>query len=273
MSDWTTITEALQPYAPITLEEMKAVRLMNRVDQKYIMPRKLLPALLTGIADNYYVQHIDGDPVAGYQTLYFDTPALEMYTQHHNRRLTRQKVRIRTYLSSKALTTYFEIKNKNNKQKTKKIRIQVARSTYDNAMKDAAVRDFLHENTPYSTAGLTEQMETNFARITLVDKGFHERVTIDSDITFNNRATGQQHDLSQLAILEVKHEVGAPVSSIEKALLALRVHPRRISKYCIGTVLTNPQCKYNRFKDKVRAIDTLTDGQCRRQLPDSPLFA
>ncbi|MCR4828592.1 MAG: VTC domain-containing protein [Bacteroidales bacterium] len=272
MSDWTAITDALRPYAPITLEEMKAVRLMNRIDQKYIMPRKLLPALLESIDGSYYVQQIDGNPIADYHTLYFDTPTLAMYTQHHDQKLTRQKVRIRTYLSTQKLTTYFEIKNKNNKKKTKKIRIEVARAIFNDALADKAVKAFLEENTPYTPDELTEQLENNFGRITLVDKGFHERVTLDSDILFLNRATQRRCELSELAILEVKHQVGTPVSPIERALLTMRVHPRRISKYCIGTVLTNPACKYNRFKDKVRTIDKLTDGQCRRQLEESALF-
>ena len=66
----------LEQMAPIGLEEMKAVRLMNRVDQKYMASAEMLEALLERVAEDYYVQHIAGDPVAPYRTLYFDTDDL-----------------------------------------------------------------------------------------------------------------------------------------------------------------------------------------------------
>lgn len=272
MSGYGEIEATLRAFSPITLEEMQAVRLMNRLDCKYLMARGRLAELLERIAAYYHVQRIDGEALAGYRNLYFDTEGLEMYTQHHNRKLTRQKVRIRTYLSSKEQLTFFEIKNKNNRQKTRKIRVRVARELFDNALSDNAVQTFIAENTPYRSDALREQLENRFDRITLVDKGFNERVTIDSDITFRNRQTDRSFDLSELAILEVKHEAGAPVSPIEQALQAMRVQPRRVSKYCIGTVFTNPDCKYNRFKPKVRHIDTLTGGQCSSQRVDPHLF-
>ena len=37
-------------------------------------------------------------------------------------------------------------------------------------------------------------------------------------------------------------------------MLDLRIHPLKISKYCIGTALTTPGVKMNRFKSKIRKI-------------------
>jgi hypothetical protein len=105
----------LEQMEPIGLADMKAVRLMNRVDQKYMAPASLLEELLGRVADGYYVQHIEGTPLAPYRTLYFDTDDLAMYTMHHNKKLNRQKLRVRTYRSTD--TTFFEIKNKDNKKK------------------------------------------------------------------------------------------------------------------------------------------------------------
>ena len=88
-----------------------------------------------------------------------------------------------------------------------------------------------------------------------------ERVTIDRGITFHNRATGIDADISHLLVIEVKHEVGAPMSDIERALHELHILPRRMSKYCIGTALTDPAAKHNRFKEKllvIERINTLT---------------
>ena len=257
-TDTTSLEPILSTFNPIGLEEMKAVRLMNRVDQKYITSVDSLPKLLSTITPKYYVQRIDGEAFASYRTLYFDTPSLEMYTHHHNKKLTRQKVRVRCYRSS--MTTFFEIKNKNNKKKTKKVRVPLAVELFNTPFADSEVRDFLHDKTPYSEDCLVRHLENNFRRITLVDHGFNERVTIDSGITFHNHLTGIDCDISKLVILEVKHEVGAPSSPIERTLRDMRIHPNRVSKYCIGTVLTNPSAKSNRFKPKIRLINKIINA-------------
>ena len=90
----------LSQLPPIGLDDMKAVRLMNRIDQKYMACADLLESLLERIADGYYVQQIEGNPLAPYRTLYFDTDDLRMYTMHHNKKLNRQKLRVRCYRST-----------------------------------------------------------------------------------------------------------------------------------------------------------------------------
>ena len=247
----------------IGLDDMKAVRLMNRVDQKYMASADQLEALLDRIADCYYVQQIDGEALAPYRTLYFDTEGLAMYTMHHDGKLNRQKLRVRTYRSTD--TTYFEIKNKDNKKKTRKVRIPIDVAQFDHVDEVPEVRDFVDKNTPYNFNfqlstfnSLHECLENSFNRITLVDKGMCERVTIDSGIHFHNRATGIDADISRLLVIEVKHEVGAPMSAIERALHEMHILPRRMSKYCIGTALTDPSVKHNRFKPKLLYIDRLT---------------
>ncbi len=242
--------------APIGLDDMKAVRLMNRVDQKYMAYADQLETLLTIIADAYFVQHIDGNPLAPYRTLYFDTDDLRMYTMHHNKKLNRQKLRVRTYRSTD--TTFFEIKNKDNKRKTRKVRIPIDVSLFNSCLEVPEVSAFVNSNTPYPVAMLHPCLENSFERITLVDKGMSERVTIDRGIRFHNRATNIDADISTLLVIEVKHEVGAPMSRIEKALHELHILPRRMSKYCIGTALTDPAAKHNRFKPKLLYIDKIT---------------
>lgn len=247
---------------PIGLDDMKSVRLMNRVDQKYMASVELLEALFSRITNDYYVQHIEGNPIAPYKTLYFDTADLAMYTMHHNQKLNRQKLRVRTYRSTD--TTFFEIKNKNNKKKTHKVRIPIDVTLFDHVNEVPEVLDFVEKNTPYtfSTQQPTDYLlhpclENQFERITLVDKGMSERITIDQNIRFHNRATHLDADISQLLVIEVKHEVGAPMSRIEQTLHELHILPRRMSKYCIGTALTDPTAKTNRFKPKLLYIEKL----------------
>ena len=245
----------LEQMEPIGLEDMKAVRLMNRMDQKYMAPASLLETLLERVAGDYYVQHIATNPLAQYRTLYFDTDDLAMYTLHHNKKLNRQKLRVRTYRSTD--TTFIEIKNKDNKKKTRKVRIPIDVTLFDHCLEVQEVRDFVNGKTPYPVNRLHACLENRFERITLVDKGMKERVTIDRGIAFHNRATGVDADISHLLVIEVKHEVGAPMSNIEKALHEMHVLPRRMSKYCIGTALTDPIAKKNRFKEKLLYIEKL----------------
>ena len=284
-SEFSIQHSVLDQMAPIGLDDMKAVRLMNRVDQKYIAPAALLEALLERIAADYYVQSIpaniqnskftihNSERIAPYRTLYFDTEALAMYIMHHNRKLNRQKLRVRTYRSTD--TTFFEIKNKDNKGKTRKVRIPIDVSLFDRALEVPEVQDFVNKNTPYSTQAFKQSsnqaikqssnqailypcLENRFERITLVDKGMSERITIDHGIRFYNRATGLDADIAHALVIEVKHEVGAPTSAIERALHDLHVLPRRMSKYCIGTALTTPTAKHNRFKPKLLYLEKLT---------------
>jgi hypothetical protein len=51
------------------------------------------------------------------------------------------------------------------------------------------------------------------------------------------------------------------MSDIERALHDLHVLPRRMSKYCIGTALTDPSAKRNRFKPKLLFIDKISNQQ------------
>ena len=248
--------DILSQMRPISLDDMKAVHLMNRVDQKYLASADMLEVLLSRIPEGYYVQHIEGNALAPYHTLYFDTADLAMYTMHHNKKLNRQKLRVRTYRSTE--TTYFEIKNKDNKKKTRKVRIPIAPESFDNCLEVPEVASFVNDNTPYPVATLHPCLENRFTRITLVNKGMSERVTIDHDITFHNRATDTDADISHLLVIEVKYEVGAPKSAIELALHDMHILPRRMSKYCIGTALTDPNAKRNRFKPKLLYIDKIT---------------
>ena len=44
---------------------------------------------------HFYVQEVEGQRIARYRSLYFDTPDAVTYTMHHNRQLHRQKIRQR----------------------------------------------------------------------------------------------------------------------------------------------------------------------------------
>lgn len=239
----------------IGLPEMKSITLMNRVDTKYITTLDRIRELLALCKDDYRVQRIDGDPIGGYETMYYDTDALDMYVRHHDRQLRRQKIRTRTYLSSDL--TFIEIKNKNNKGRTAKVREKMPRELFLQCFDSESVRAFVEPRTKYDLSVLAPSLKTSFSRITLVNREKTERLTIDMSLVFENVRTGVTACWPELAIVELKQD-GSKPSAIKRHLCDLRVHPRKISKYCIGIAATSPDVKKNRFKIKLRYIEKIT---------------
>jgi DTW domain-containing protein YfiP len=90
----------LETLPGISLDEMSAIRLMNRTDRKYLATEEQLLKLLEMAQDDYMVQVINDKRYAEYQTTYFDDDDYTMYIKHHNGFLRRQKVRVRQYLTT-----------------------------------------------------------------------------------------------------------------------------------------------------------------------------
>lgn len=256
----TSIADIVQSFEPISLAQMESVKLMNRIDTKYAVPRTVLPLILEAAKADYYAQEIDGKRIATYDTMYYDTEDLDMYVRHHDRQLVRQKIRVRQYVDSDL--TFLEIKRKNNKGRTKKKRISVpgfdiSGSTFGESKRSLwSVEDFIAAKSRYEWSELSPHLWTKFHRITLVNKAKTERLTIDMDLVWENVISGEKKSFEDLVIIELKRDGNIP-SKMTHIMLDLRVHPLKISKYCIGTALTTPEIKKNRFKSKIRKIEKL----------------
>ena len=248
------LADILQKFSPISLEEMKAVKLMNRIDTKYLVSCDRLPEILSQLTGHFYVQELAGRRVAHYHTLYYDTPDVQMYHVHHAGKLNRQKLRARIYCETD--TAFCEIKTKNNKKRTKKKRVELELNDFGNMLQNPEIHEFVSKKLWYDPALLVPQVENEFDRITLVNMGKTERLTIDMNIHFRNRYTHNDAEVPHLVIIELKQDGNIP-SYFKKVLLDMRTHPYRISKYCLGTMLTNPSVKMNRFKKKLRYIEKL----------------
>lgn len=246
------IVHIVNAMKPITLAEMKDVKLMNRVDTKYLVTSDELLAILKGVQEHYYAQEVEGNRLSPYSTVYYDTPDLKMYTIHHDRHLVRDKVRVRTYVDSHL--TFCEVKHKTNKGRTKKKRIEVQPGT--DIIHDPETAAFLAEKQPYPVESLLPSLETAFNRFTLVNYEKTERLTIDCNCVFNNLVTGATATMDPLVIMELKQD-GRAHSLLKEVLFVLRIKPYKISKYCIGTAMTRPDVKQNRFKKKLRRINKL----------------
>ena len=239
--------------ATTTLDQMRRVKLMNRIDTKYVLSEDVLPCLLDEAADaGYRVQLIDGVRACRYDTLYYDTAPRDMYLAHHNRILTRQKIRTRRYVESGV--TFLEIKNKSNRGRTRKKRIEIAPECFDNISHAEGVGPFFAEHARYACEVLSPALSTRFVRITLVNDNLTERLTIDLDLHYRDMRSGRESTIERMAIVELKQD-GRRASAIKDILRRMRIMPLKVSKYCLGTTLTVEGIRRNRFKEKLREIE------------------
>lgn len=242
--------EELSGYDSISLEEMKGIRLMNRIDTKFVTTLPVLEELLRRAQPEYYVQETGGRRMMHYNTLYFDTASHDMYIMHQNGKKNRQKIRVRSYSDSGI--HFLEVKNKNCCGRTKKKRISVS----DRSQWNIEGVDFLNEYSRYKVGDLREQIENSFQRVTLVNKGLTERITIDVDLKFHNFENDCRTGFPELAIIELKRD-GNTYSPIKSMLRDLRIKPSKFSKYCVGCAKTDPMLKQNRFKPLFCYLDKL----------------
>ncbi len=245
------IHDLVSRFKPITLEEMSEVCLMNRIDTKFVTNKGKLAELLALADGKYYAQYHDGTRIATYMTTYWDTIDHIFYMEHHNGRVPRQKIRVRTYLDNGY--SYLEVKTKNNHGRTKKKRIQVP-----DQKQLASGDEFITSLTTHNLQDIHPTVRNRFHRITLVNYEKTERLTIDFDVEFDNLETEEHKGTGQLVVIELKRD-GNTLSPIMDILRALRIKPAGFSKYCIGSVLTNPRLKHNMFKSKLVTINRLVN--------------
>jgi hypothetical protein len=257
-----TIIGELEDMEPISLSEMNSVKLMNRVDTKFVTNIKTLKELLALTHHDYYAQEINGDRLCPYRTIYWDTESHQFYFEHHNGHYPRQKVRVRTYLESDI--TYLEVKHKNNHGRTTKTRMQVPGQ---DQLLEVDVDPFLKEKSGHYIEELHQTVENRFSRITLVNKGKTERLTMDLGINFHNFETGDSCETGDLVVVELKRD-GNVYSPILDVIRQLRIKHSGFSKYCIGMALTDNDIKRNLFKRKIMKLNKLYDdyNSCKRAL-------
>ena len=244
----------LHEYGSISLQEMSQVRLMNRIDTKFVATQSQLVRLLEMASDEYRVQDVGGVRDLPYYTCYFDTPDCDMFVQHQRGRKVRQKIRFRLYENSG--TAFLEIKNKNNHGRTDKKRISIVRPDAD----IMPYSDFINAHSQYMPENLVSQLQNRFNRITMVNCKMTERLTIDTGLCFQNMITKCEVSLHGLVIIELKRD-GNTCSPASDMLHRMHIQPSGFSKYCVGSSLTNRLIKQNRLKPRLRLINKLMQSE------------
>ena len=237
-------------YEPIFLHEMAEVELQNRVDVKYMIPLHEVSEILASAKSSYRILEVNGERICGYDTLYYDTTDLQLYHEHHTGRLERFKIRLRTYLASDI--SFFEVKRKNNKNRTVKTRIEPNEVVHPTL--DEEIASFIEAESSLRAENLVGDLKVHYQRITLVNLAQKERVTIDINLTFKHKE--QEKSYSFMAILEIKQNRQGK-SALTNLLKSLGRRPGAISKYCLGRISTNPDIKQNRFKRNILNINKI----------------
>lgn len=236
----------LDDFRTISITEIEQVQLMKRVETKFVLPLAQLMQMLPDITKGYKVLQTAQNRLSTYHNLYFDTPCLQFYHDHHRGKQRRNKVRIRTYVDENQ--SYLEVKQKNPKGFTQKQRMPIETSTYK---LNAATNPFL-EKAIGEKRELHPVLTAQFKRITLADHQLTERCTIDIDIQYDHDV---QLGKKQVVIIEVKQASYSRSSPLMRCLKQANVQPYKVSKYCLGMALTRPSLKQNLWKQKFRKIN------------------
>lgn len=241
------IKQECELFEPITLAEMDGVKLMDRMDTKYIIPMNLLPSILADAKQYYYLLETNNERLCSYQTLYYDTENLALYHLHQVGKENRYKVRSRNYVGSNL--QFFEVKFKNNRGRTIKKRIKTDGINEPHLEDESS--EFLSKISNLEPDNLQGIMWVNYTRLTLVNKNSPERLTIDLELTFKNDT--KEIKYAQIAIAEIKQEkIGAsPILDIFKKH---HLKEGSISKYCFGIISLFEGIKQNNFKKHLRRI-------------------
>ena len=244
-----SIIDILSQFEAVSLEQIEAVKLMNRIDSKYLLRIDTLPELLAELKNKYLILNVNGQNISRYHTRYYDTKEFSLYHQHQTGRLPRTKIRKRTYLET--AESFLELKQKNNHRKTFKNRILLIESSKDEENKNLKK---LIKISSINSEDLQQVLNVYYSRITLVNKAFTERLTIDTKLSFSNDFTHTNY--AGLCIIELKQN-RLEQSPVRLLLKQKRIFPTSLSKYCLGIASLYEKAQKNNIKEKIRFINKL----------------
>jgi hypothetical protein len=231
---------------------MDGVELMNRTDTKFMIHKNVLLEILNELPESYRVLEVNGNRASHYETLYYDTPDFLYYRRHHAGKKNRLKIRKRSYLES--AITFLEVKFKSNKDRTIKDRTKV--QSLEGELEERAIQ-FIERETG-AQPELEPKLKNSFARTTFVFPEGPERITIDTELSFDHNGCNIQ--LSNVVVIEVKQSKKNRHSAFMECLKNRHIRQESFSKYCLGVALVHNQVKHNAFKEKLNKIKKIENG-------------
>lgn len=244
------LNSTLLNFAPIALEEMQDVLLLDRIDTKYVISQDQLVGYLEALAGHYKILVVNGQLMHPYETLYFDTPGYSLFKMHNKGMQNRYKLRFRKYLNSGQ--AFFEIKTKTSTHRTVKKRLAV-----ENIVEklNDPLNKFISDHTSGGFRKYVAVLRVNFDRITLVNKLGNERLTIDTGISYSDNHHGGKN-IENMVVIEVKQE--NKCFSPFQELLEKNDQPEQfLSKYCLGVDCMKKGSKKSNFDETASILKKL----------------
>lgn len=242
------LESVVQRLRPATLgETVEAAALQTRIDRKYIVAPELLAPLVQGLGAGVQALEIDGERCFAYESVYFDTPALDSFRGASTQRRRRWKVRTRTYVESGECM--LEVKTRGAHEETEKDRMPYAIGVRRHLTGPALA--FVNERVLLPDRGreLAPVLTTTYRRATLLDAVAGARLTVDSGLVCS-ADDGRAIALPEHLLIETK-SAGTPTSA-DRLLWQLGQRPMAISKFGIGMACTRPGLPANRWHRPIR---------------------
>ncbi len=243
----------LDKFNHVSQSNLEKVELLDRIDFKYVFELQKLPEVLSKLPIAYDLLLTGNKGIGKYESHYFDTENFQMYLNHHNGLVNRHKIRFRKYLDTG--TTYFEIKQKTNKERTIKSRVEVDEGEYSI---NSEARELLSNITGLDSKEISEVLIVRYNRVSLISTSCPERVTIDIGLQYvQSDKSGKLITFPGIAIAEIKQQRTGK-SFFRKVMQDHHIQPLRISKYCLGMAAIMPDLKRNNFKSKLLYVTRLS---------------
>ena len=233
-----------------TLQQL--ANFQERKDLKFLLPTDKIPAFWQALQPNHRLLTNNTTNWFSYQTVYYDTQAMDCYLNHHQGKGNRFKIRVRKYLNSDSV--YLEIKQRNVHGITHKHREIFHSSSFN---------DWI---LPF-TAGVSWNhfnpiLSMDVDRQTWVKENGLERITIDCNLAFQPSLSMKSDEINvptkrihypQWAIIEIKSYKS--YSELTSMLLRLGAKFNSLSKYCWAVSALNIHPKKNLFLPHLKYLN------------------
>ena len=241
-------------FDPVSLEALNEnAAMLSRIDNKYVLPRHHLSAMIPKLAERFDVLAIDHLRTFTYETRYFDDAERSAYYEHHQGVRKGFKVRVRRYTDSHLC--FLEVKVKGQRGMTEKFRRPYDPKSLSHLSSDAyayAAATYAEQYGKPFRYQLAPALDVRYRRITLVARTGGERMTIDTDLRFSTPAATLATG-SNVFIVETKSTNGRGFADL--LLRAAHERPtKRCSKYCIGMAGLGEVSRYNYFLPAMRKL-------------------
>lgn len=256
----TVFDTQLKDFQALTLTELNSqASFLKRIDKKFLLTKNQLSEILQDLQKDFQVLEIAGKKVFSYDNIYMDTKNYLFYNQHQDKFKTRTKIRTRLYKDSDM--AFFEFKQKINGV-TQKFRYQFP-SEEHGIMTKWKKRFFewvwqsMYQGTP-DAPHIFPAMQTKYKRITLVEKEWTERLTIDFSMKTLDLRDEDSKTVSfkNVVIIESKSlwENCKSWKIMEKYNIP---EAKSCSKYALGIVYAGIAKKHDTFQNTIEKMEEI----------------